>query len=245
MTPIARSSSGCRRAARPAAAAAERQHEVRDRGRVEKRLVAAGERRAHPLALHRRTPARRGADRAGEGREADQEGIVAVSLADELAEVELAAPRHLRPPGVADVGVVRPDDDPRAQRAAVEVGQQPLQGLGHVACREGSRTRRAPRTSSGSSARPRPRAGRSARRRTARPRRRPVAAQIRVAGPLQVDQLPEHLAVARLRQAGRDRVAVALALLEPLQARVALARPPARPSGSIRSRYSITASIER
>ena len=46
--------------------------------------------------------------------EGDQGGLVAVPLTRELPEVQLAATAHLRRPRVAQVRVVRPDDDLRA-----------------------------------------------------------------------------------------------------------------------------------
>ena len=45
------------------------------------------------------------------GRESDQARVVAVALADELTDIQLALPAHLGRTGVAEVGVVFPDDD--------------------------------------------------------------------------------------------------------------------------------------
>jgi hypothetical protein len=99
---------------------------------MEDRLVASGERWPDPLALGRPAPVGGGRDGAVVCREADQHGVLAVPLARELAEVQLSAPAHLRRPRVAQVRVVRPDDDLRARDLPLEGRGQGVERLGHV-----------------------------------------------------------------------------------------------------------------
>ena len=100
---------------------------------MEERLVAPGQRGPHALALRRRVPVRGRGDRSVVGGEADQEGVATVALAHELADVELAARPHLGAARVAEVRVVRPHDRALVAAVAVEVRQQPVERLGHVA----------------------------------------------------------------------------------------------------------------
>jgi hypothetical protein len=65
--------------------------------------------------------------------EADQHGIAAVALAYEPADVQLAALAHLRGSGVAEMRIVRPDDDLGTPALPTEVRHQFLECLGHVA----------------------------------------------------------------------------------------------------------------
>ena len=122
---------------------------------VEERLVAPRERRPHALALRRRVPVRGGRDGAVVGREADQDRVVAAYRSrDQLTEVELAPRAHLRRAGVADVGVVGPDD--HLGRLAVARRGAPagcVERVRHVAVAQvpGARVRR--RTSPGSTPR--------------------------------------------------------------------------------------------
>ena len=73
-----------------------------------------------------------GGDRAVEGGEADQHALVAVALAGQLADVELAASAHLGGARVADVRVVLPHDDLRPGELAVEVLDERVERAGHV-----------------------------------------------------------------------------------------------------------------
>ena len=89
---------------------------------MEERLVALGQRGPDALALRRRVPVRGGGDRSVVCGEAEQECVATVTLACELADVELAACAHLGAARVADVRVVRPHDRARVAVVAVEVG---------------------------------------------------------------------------------------------------------------------------
>ena len=66
-------------------------------------------------------------------READEHGLAAVLAAYELADVELAALGHLRRPRIADVRVVGPHGDAGAPVLPIEVLDQRVERLGHVA----------------------------------------------------------------------------------------------------------------
>lgn len=63
----------------------------------------------------------------------DQHAVEPVLLAHELPHVPLTAPAHLRCPRVAQVRVVRPDDNLRTPGQAAEVGGERVKRLGHVA----------------------------------------------------------------------------------------------------------------
>ena len=172
MTPIARS----RRGSRSAAAASPPRHVSRNRGfatLVEQGLVALGSAGPNLLALGRGVPVGGGGDGPGVGGEPDQHGVAGVSLR------ERAGRRSARPrspisvrAGVADVRVVLPDDELRAPAVPLEVGDEAVQRVRHVAVAQVPRGRRGRRTSPGSTPRRWRRGARSARRRTARPRRR-------------------------------------------------------------------------
>ena len=112
MTPIARSRRGSRSAVAGVARRERAQQERRDPGGVQQRLVAIRQRPAHVLALGRPAPLGSGGDRPCVGRETDVDGVAAVALAHQLADVELAACPHLRGAGVTDVRVVLPHHDP-------------------------------------------------------------------------------------------------------------------------------------
>src|SRR5439155_5900597 len=99
---------------------------------VEHRFVAAGDRRPHALSFSRTIPIRSRGDRAGESRETDEPRIVAVSLADELADIELTLLSHLRRARVAEVRVVFPDDDFRSEAATTQMFGERVDGLSHV-----------------------------------------------------------------------------------------------------------------
>ena len=53
-------------------------------------------------------------------------------LAHELSDVDLASPRHLGEPGVADVRVVLPDDDAARRAVTIQVGHEVVERVGHV-----------------------------------------------------------------------------------------------------------------
>ena len=83
-----------------------------------------------------------GRDGSGEGAEADEQRVVrAVGLAGELAQRELVQVGELGGARVADVGVVRPDDDLAGRAVRGEMGAQRLQRLGHVAVAQVPRLR--------------------------------------------------------------------------------------------------------
>ena len=132
MTPIARSRRGSRSAAAAGARGERAQQEGGDAGRVQQRLVAARQRWPNALALAGGAPLRGGGDGAGVGREPDEPGVAAVALADELAEVQLAAPGHLGGTRVADVRVVLPDDHAARPAVAVEMGDELVERVRHV-----------------------------------------------------------------------------------------------------------------
>src|SRR5207249_4477877 len=93
---------------------AQVQPETRDADAVKELLIAAAHAGADALALGRFAPIRRGGDRAGVSAEADRERIALKALAHKLADIQLAALAHLRRARVAEMRVVRPDDDLRA-----------------------------------------------------------------------------------------------------------------------------------
>src|ERR1041385_2488486 len=87
------------------------EHEARERDLVEERFVTPAQSRPNALSLRSRVPVGRGRHRGGERAEANEYGILAVPLADELAHVELSSLAHLRRPSIAEVRVVLPHDD--------------------------------------------------------------------------------------------------------------------------------------
>ena len=100
---------------------------------MERGLMAANEPGADILALGRSVPVGGRRDGAVVRGKADQDGVAAVPLAHELADVQLAAPAHVRRARVAEVGVMRPDGDLRAPRLSFKVRDQRLERLDHVA----------------------------------------------------------------------------------------------------------------
>src|SRR6202022_627892 len=78
---------------------------------MEERLVAAGERRPHAFALGWLAPIGGCRDGAVVRGKPDQHGIVAVLLARELADVQLAALAHFGRARVAEMGIMFPDGD--------------------------------------------------------------------------------------------------------------------------------------
>src|SRR2546421_6250826 len=100
---------------------------------VEPLLAAPRQGRPYLLALGRPSPVVRRRHRARVGGEAEEERVPGMPLPNELADVELAVARHLRRPGVAEVRVVRPHDDPGLPAApAAEVACQRVEGVRHV-----------------------------------------------------------------------------------------------------------------
>src|SRR2546427_160598 len=98
------------------ACSAHGEQETGDFAVMERRFIATGKRRSDVLALGRCVPVGGGGDGAMVRGEADQDGVAAVPLAHELADVQLAAPAHVRRARVTEVRVMRPDDDLRAPR---------------------------------------------------------------------------------------------------------------------------------
>src|ERR1017187_9111346 len=86
---------------------------------VEERLVTVGRGSSNPLALGRTAPVGGRGDRAVEGGEPHQHALVAVALAGELPDVELASGAHLGGPCVAHMRVVLPHDDLRSWKLVV------------------------------------------------------------------------------------------------------------------------------
>ncbi len=99
---------------------------------MEELLVAFFEGRPHALPLDRRIPVGGGRDGAVVGAEADDQRLSRPALACQLAEVELAAAGEVGGACVAEVRVVRPDDDPRRAAGAREVFGERVERLCHV-----------------------------------------------------------------------------------------------------------------
>jgi hypothetical protein len=122
------------------AAGAEVEDAAVDPGVVQEPLDGALEARPDVPPLGRRVPVARGGDRAGVRDEADDAHVVAVALAGELAEVELAVDgAHGGRAGVAEMGVVRPHHDP----GAAEVVAERVERVGHVRVAQVPRARAA------------------------------------------------------------------------------------------------------
>ena len=100
---------------------------------MEQRIAAAGKRRPDALALSHAIPVGGGRNRPMIRGEADQHGIAAIFLARQLADIQLAALTHRCCPGVAQMRIMRPDDDLGMPTFAAEVSHQRLQRLDHVA----------------------------------------------------------------------------------------------------------------
>ena len=115
MTPMARSSRGSQVAHR---SLAEGQAENAPADVVEEGLVAPGKGRTDALRSAGASQFERRRDGAAVGREADQDRVAAVLLAHELADIPFALYAHMGRPGVAEVRVMRPDDDLRGRAAA-------------------------------------------------------------------------------------------------------------------------------
>ena len=92
-------------------------------------LVALGVAPPHLLHAHRPIPVVGGGDGAAVGAEADEIALVAIRLAHELADIQLAARAHLGVARIADVRVVLPHDRLGAAAAGL---QQRLERVVHV-----------------------------------------------------------------------------------------------------------------
>src|SRR5581483_3667058 len=89
---------------------AEIEEEALDAAVVAESLITVRGRGSYPLDPHRSVPVIGSRDSARMGAEADQGAIVAKALATELTNIQLLADAaHLGEPGIADMGVVRPD----------------------------------------------------------------------------------------------------------------------------------------
>ena len=146
-------------------------------------------------------------------------------LAHELADVQLAVRAHLGVAGVADVRVVRPDDDLRRRPARLEVPHELLERLAHVRVAQVPRRHRAavhlPVVVLGVEHQPGVLLGEE----VVVLREPPVLRQQLLPALAQVEQLLHDLLLARGRVVHRHRMAVVLALaLEQVEAGVPLAR---------------------
>src|SRR5919106_2477740 len=193
---------------------------------MEQRLVAAGQRRPDTFALGRRAPLGGRRDRAVVRREADQHGIAAVFLAYQLTHVQLAALAPVRGPRIAQMRVVRPNDNLRAAAPPLEMGFQRLQRLDHVAVAQ------VPRRHLLEEHRAVVRLGILHQARVLLGiehlilRHATIAPRVLGGPALQLDQLADDLLLARLGDAGTGDEAVDLGVLaELVEARVTLARP--------------------
>ncbi len=111
-----------------------RHDELAPPGLVQQVLDTARKGWAHRLVFGDAAPVAGRGDGARVGGEPDQSALRAVLFAGQLADRQLAVCRHLGRPGITDVGIVRPHDDPGRFRSAraVEVGNQGAEGLRHM-----------------------------------------------------------------------------------------------------------------
>ena len=93
-------------------------------------LIALGDRRQYCLDLHRPIPIGRRCYRAAVGTESDCIGLLAKFSPTKVADVILAAERHFCRCGIADMGIMRPND---CLGLWTVKGEQCLQRLEHVA----------------------------------------------------------------------------------------------------------------
>ena len=82
--------------------------------------------------MRRAVPLSRRSDRAGERREPDENGIASVRFAHELPDVQLATLAHFGCARIAEMRIVRPDDDARFRPGALEKFDQIVQRCHHV-----------------------------------------------------------------------------------------------------------------
>src|SRR5262249_2956863 len=93
-------------------------------------FVAFAVRRSHALDFHRSVPVAGCGNSASVGSEADHGSVVAEAFAAELADIKLAPHHpHFGVAGVADMGIVRPDDSLGARALCPE---EMLKRLEHV-----------------------------------------------------------------------------------------------------------------
>ncbi len=100
---------------------------------MEQGLPAAGKRRSYVLALGRAVPVGGGGDRPVVCGESDQHGLAAIFLAHQLADIHLPASTHRGCPGVAQMRIMRPDNDLGAPTLPTEMRDQRLERLDHMA----------------------------------------------------------------------------------------------------------------
>ena len=93
-------------------------------------LIAVGKRGLNGFHFHRPIPFGRRRHRSVIGAEPDQIGLRTEHLAAKLAQIVLPPPGHFSRFGVADVGVVRPDDGLAVRTVERE---QILQRIEHMA----------------------------------------------------------------------------------------------------------------
>ena len=93
-------------------------------------LVAAGQCGANTFAFGRRAPVRCSCHRPGIGGETNSERATAKAFSYQLADVKLATRVHLGGPGIAQMRIVRPDND--FALAAIKVAKQLIQRFEHV-----------------------------------------------------------------------------------------------------------------
>jgi hypothetical protein len=206
----------------------EAEHELFLSHVVHELLDAVWERRPHPLSLGRPFPAVGRRDRPGIGGEPHDATVAGMTLADQLADIQLAASRVLGGPDVAEVRIVRPHDDlgGRAQLLG-EVTDERFKGCGHVTIAQ------VPRRDPPAEHRPVVLLGRLHRAgilfcvEQFVLRDQAVPPGILRGMPLQVDELLDHRTLALLARTvgGSEPVNLGVVANEMVEARVALTRP--------------------
>jgi hypothetical protein len=111
----------------------EAEHELLLSHLVHELLDAVWKRRPHPLSLSRPFPAVGRRDRPGIGGEPHDATVTGMALADQLADIQLAACCVLGSPDVAEVRIVRPHDYLGGRAPLLgEVTDERFEGGGHV-----------------------------------------------------------------------------------------------------------------
>src|SRR2546423_9562929 len=99
---------------------------------MEQRLVAAGQRWPDALALGRTSPIGSGRYRATMRSKADQNRVVGIFIACELADIQFAAPPHFRRASVAEMRIVLPDRNFGATGFSIKVADQRVERFSHM-----------------------------------------------------------------------------------------------------------------
>ena len=210
---------------------AQRQKEARDLHVVEQPFITARQRGPHVLAMRWAVPLRcrrHGSRIRGRPHECRPH---AVRLANQLADIQLAALAHLGRPRVAEMRVVRPYHHTCTRTHAIEIAQQLPERVDHVAIaqvpRLGTPPEHRPVVRFGVPHQPRILLGIE----EVVGRHSPIAA--RVLGPfvVELEQLRHDVAFTRRVQAETGRIAVLLHFLAKL---IEAPVPPARPTGRLR-----------